>query len=186
MSDVVSRLPQVGDNSAVMHAYEPNFGADMLRLYNEALATLYPGQSFKMYNAGVLGFPRGLAVGQINEVLRICDHVCDSLPRKMEWAEQIGYSVVFQRDYQIKTVEELAYHYWGYNQEIARLMRGKTLDEWAALSFEQLDHLNKQAETLFNSPLYRWQNRIRKLQRSWRKTRNQQVARKHLRNTAGL
>jgi len=182
-------LPDVSGVEAgtttLMHAYEPNFGADILRLYNEALAALYPGQSFKMYNSGVLGFPRGLTVGQINKVLRICDHVCDSLPRKMEWAEQIGYSVVFQRDYRIQTVEQIAYHYWGYNQEIARLMRGKSLDEWATLSFEQLEHLNQQAEALFNSPLYRWQNRIRKLQRSWRKTRNQQVARKHLRNIAG-
>jgi hypothetical protein len=63
-------------------------------------------------------------------------------------------------------------------------MRGKTLDEWAALSFAELEDLNRRAEALFNSPLYRWQNRIRKLQKSWRKSRNQRVARRHLRAKA--
>lgn len=62
-------------------------------------------------------------------------------------------------------------------------MRRKSLDEWATLTFEQLESLNREAEALFHSPLYQWQNYWCKLQRSWPKTRNQPVAKRFLRAT---
>lgn len=163
--------------TALMHAREPDFNATMMDQYNRAVSEVYPGEPFQMHNSGVLGFPSGFPAAEFDTILRACDHICDLLPRKLGLAEQVAYTASFVRKYDIRMIGEDAYHYWTYNEEVARLMQGRDLDDWASLSFEQLTNLNGQADELFHSPIYRWQNRFRKLKRSWKKTKHEWLAR---------
>jgi hypothetical protein len=165
--------PSVGDvNTALFDRLDPQFPRDWLQAYEAA-----SGVPAEMWIAGVVGLRKPDVRGVCAEALRVSDAIQLACPKKIEYAEQYGFSAAC-REYRKIAASECLNHYWSRSREVEALLNKLSLREIESLSSDGFDRLCVDADKLRAQFTHRLWLKWRGLKRSWRKRKRELLARR--------
>jgi len=89
-------------------------------IWNQLRGNNYQGilidERATMWNAGVIGISKFAMKKELQQVLNLCDNLCDE-PIKLRLLEQLSFSLVLNKDFKLIPANNIIGHYWGNKLE---------------------------------------------------------------------